>query len=80
MLLARNIMQHPVVTIAVSDTLHHAISVMQEEGVSGLPVVDSHGDVVGMLTEGDLLRRAELGTEKVRSSWLDFCKRLPSTG
>jgi CBS domain-containing protein len=72
MLLARNIMQHPVVTIAVSDTLHHAISVMQEEGVSGLPVVDSHGDVVGMLTEGDLLRRAELDTEKVRSSWLDF--------
>jgi CBS domain-containing protein len=72
MLLARNLMQHPVTTLAINDSLHHAISLMQAEGVSGLPVVDSHGDVVGMLTEGDLLRRAELDTEKVHSSWLDF--------
>lgn len=65
-------MQHPVTTVAIDDSLHRAISLMQEESVSGLPVVDSHGTVVGMLTEGDLLRRAELDTGKVRSSWLDF--------
>jgi predicted transcriptional regulator len=40
--------------------------------VSGLPVVNADGTLVGMLSEGDLLRRAEIGTEKQRPKWLDF--------
>lgn len=72
MLHAKDLMQCPVLTIGVDATLHDAISCMRRQHVSGLPVVGRHGDVVGMLTEGDLLRRAELGTEKVRSGWLDF--------
>jgi CBS domain-containing protein len=72
MLYARNLMHSPVSTVGIDDTLHAAISCMQRQQVSGLPVVDHDGQVVGMLTEGDLLRRAELGTEKVRTSWLDF--------
>jgi CBS domain-containing protein len=72
MLRAGDLMHSPVSTIGVNTSLHDAILCMQHQHVSGLPVVDSNGDVVGMLTEGDLLRRAELGTEKVRSAWLDF--------
>ena len=72
MLTARDLMHSPVSTLKINDTLHDAITGLQRQHVSGMPVVDSHGEVVGMLTEGDLLRRAELGTEKVRSSWLDF--------
>lgn len=72
MLHARDLMHSPVATVGVNTSLYEAILCMQRQHVSGLPVVDSNGDVVGMLTEGDLLRRAELGTEKVRSAWLDF--------
>ena len=72
MLIARNLMQSPVSTVGINSTLHEAIMLMQEKNISGLPVVDRKGEIVGMLTEGDLLRRAELDTEKVRSGWLDF--------
>ena len=72
MLIARNLMQSPVSTVGINSTLHEAIMLMQEKDISGLPVMDRKGEIVGMLTEGDLLRRAELDTEKVRSGWLDF--------
>src|SRR5215472_8524855 len=40
--------------------------------VSGLPVVDGKAGLVGILTEGDLLRRSEIGTAGQRSRWLDL--------
>jgi CBS domain-containing protein len=45
---------------------------MLQKGISGLPVVDDAGKPVGMLTEGDLLRRAETQTERKRSRWLEI--------
>lgn len=42
---------------------------MLENRISGLPVVDGEGKVAGMLTEGDLLKRAETGTEPAVSAW-----------
>ena len=41
-------------------------------GISAVPVVDQHRAVLGLVSEGDLLRRAELGTEKKRSNWRSF--------
>lgn len=49
-----------------------AIRIMLGRGISGLPVIDEEGDLVGMITEGDLLRRVEMGTEKCRPEWLAF--------
>jgi CBS-domain-containing membrane protein len=43
---------------------------MVKHRISGLPVVDSAGRVVGMVTEGDLLRRVELGTGGRTPGWL----------
>ena len=43
---------------------------MLERGISGLFVVDASGTLAGIVTEGDLLRRDELGTERRRSWWL----------
>jgi CBS-domain-containing membrane protein len=40
--------------------------------VSGLPVVDKDGRLVGIVTEGDFLRRAETGTQRRRPRWLEF--------
>jgi CBS domain-containing protein len=45
---------------------------MLQRKISGLPVVDVAGRIVGTITEGDLLRRAETGTERRRPRWLEF--------
>jgi CBS-domain-containing membrane protein len=40
--------------------------------ISGVPVLDKNGQLVGIITEGDLLRRAETGTERRRSPWSEW--------
>jgi CBS domain-containing protein len=49
-----------------------AVRVMLQRRFSGLPVVDDKGALVGIVTEGDLLRRAEIGTQRKRSRWTQF--------
>ena len=46
-----------------STTLADAARIMLENQVTGLPVLDTDGKLVGIVSEGDLLRRAELGTD-----------------
>lgn len=65
-------MTQPVLTIGREDTLGDAVRLMLQKGISGLPVVDETGKPVGMLTEGDLLRRAETHTERKRSRWMEL--------
>ena len=45
---------------------------MLRNKISGLPVVDADGKLVGIVTEGDFLRRAETATERRRPRWLNF--------
>lgn len=59
-------------TIAPNASVAEAVHMMLEARISGLPVVDETGRLVGVITEGDLLTRAELGTEKKRARWLEF--------
>ncbi|HWW19364.1 MAG TPA: CBS domain-containing protein [Steroidobacteraceae bacterium] len=65
---ASNIMTRNVISVTPETTLKEAVTRMLEYGLSGLPVV-SAGALVGMITEGDLLRRSELGTEPHLSQW-----------
>jgi CBS domain-containing protein len=60
-MLARDIMKKKVLSISPDHSVSHAARTMLEAGISGLPVCDDRGRLVGMLSEGDLLRRAELG-------------------
>ena len=69
---AVDVMKHRVTTIAPNATVAEAARVMLEHKISGLPVVDAKGKIVGMVTEGDLLRRTETGTERRRPRWLEF--------
>ncbi len=69
---ARQVMTSPTITISPDASVRHAIESMLQNHVSGLPVVDENGRLTGVLSEGDLLRRAEIGTEKHRPKWLDF--------
>jgi len=67
---AIDLMTPRVITIGPDATVAEAARTMLENHISGLPVVDAAGKVVGIISEGDLLRRVELGTERHRSWWL----------
>jgi len=68
----RDVMTRKVISIPASDTIVNAARIMLENGISGLPVVDERGDLVGIVTEGDFLRRGEIGTQRRRPKWLEF--------
>lgn len=57
------------IVIAPEAKVSEAAALMLERRISGLPVVDTGNMLVGIVTEGDFLRRGELGTERQRS-WL----------
>ncbi len=69
---ARDVMTRPVVSIDSDAPISVAIRLMLQKKISGLPVVDSAGNLVGVVTEGDFLRRAETGTEHEQPRWLEF--------
>jgi CBS-domain-containing membrane protein len=69
---AADIMTLGAATIRPDASVGEAAKVMLQYQVSGLPVVDDKGELVGIITEGDLLRRPELGTERRRPRWLEF--------
>ena len=69
---AADVMTQPVISVAPEATIAEAARLMLLHRISGLPVTESSGKVVGMVTEGDLLRRAELGTEHRRRRWVEL--------
>lgn len=69
---AADIMTLGAATIRPDASIGESAKVMLQYQVSGLPVVDDKGELVGIITEGDLLRRPELGTELRRPRWLEF--------
>ena len=69
---AHHIMTRKVISVAPETTIAEAAKRMLEAHVSGLPVVDHTGAVVGIVSEGDFLRRSEIGTPRKRSRLLTF--------
>ena len=67
---AADVMTRQVVTVTPDATIEEAARLMLHHRISGLPVTGTDGAVLGILTEGDLLRRAETGTEKQRTRWI----------
>src|SRR3984957_14442502 len=69
-MIVADVMTRNCITIAPDSTVEEAVNLMLSRHISGLFVVDKTGDLVGVVTEGDLLRRDELGTERNRPWWL----------
>jgi CBS domain-containing protein len=69
---ASDVMTRKVLSINASAPIMEAVQLMMQNRVSGLPVVDDTGNLVGIVTEGDFLRRGELGTQRQRPRWLEF--------
>ena len=68
----RDVMTQPVVSVDSEAPISLAIRLMLQKKISGLPVVDTGGNLVGVVTEGDFLRRAETGTQFTPPRWLEF--------
>jgi len=69
---AADLMTSFVITMRPDATIEFAAQLMLQYRISGLPVTDSDGAVLGIVTESDLLRRAETGTEKRRARWVSL--------
>ena len=68
----RDVMTPAVVTVGPDDSVLAASQLMLQKKISGLPVVDGKGKLVGIVSEGDFLRRSETGTKRMRPRWLEF--------
>jgi len=68
----QDIMTQYVISVDPDDTVARAVRLMLQEHISGLPVIEKSGQLVGVVTEGDFLRRAETGTQRIRPRWLEF--------
>ena len=66
---AADMMTSPVVTIGPEASVRDAAWTLLTHRISAMPVLDGQGRLVGILSEGDLLRRAETGTYRRRSWW-----------
>lgn len=69
---AHQIMTKPVITVSPDATIVEAANIMLQRHVSGLPVVENGGKLVGIVSEGDFIRRSEIGTQRKRGRWLRF--------
>jgi CBS domain-containing protein len=67
---AIDVMVRDVLTVRPDTDVADAIKLLAEHDVSALPVLDKEGNLVGVLSEADLIHRAEIGTEKHRPWWL----------
>jgi osmotically-inducible protein OsmY len=69
---AKDVMTQPVLTIAWNASIFEAARLMLEHKISGLLVVDASESLIGIITEGDFLRRTEIGTLRRRSRWIEL--------
>jgi CBS domain-containing protein len=68
----KDIMTRNVICVQPNEAVLKAVHLMLLNKISGLPVIDKDGDLTGIVTEGDFLRRREIGTQRRRPKWLEF--------
>jgi CBS domain-containing protein len=69
---ARDVMTKEVCTVGPDTQVGEIAKLLLARRISAVPVVDAKGMLCGIVSEGDLLRRAETGTERRRSWWLEL--------
>src|SRR4029077_11235625 len=65
------VMTRGVISLASDDSMRKAAQLMLQYEMSGFPVMD-RSKLVGIISEGDFLRRTETGTERHRGRWIEF--------
>lgn len=67
---AGDVMVKEVVAVGPETAVREVAQLMLQRRISGVPVVDAERKVLGMVSEGDLIRRPEIGTDHIASGWL----------
>ena len=67
---AADVMVSPVITVGPDATVQDVADILNRNRISAVPVLSQQGKILGIVSEGDLLRRVESGTERHRSRWL----------
>lgn len=67
-----DIMARDVVSVPPDASVREIASLMLERRISGVPVVDAEGQVLGVVSEGDLIRRPEIETDRADRGWLSI--------
>jgi CBS domain-containing protein len=66
---ARDIMVQGVITVYPNTLVPDIASLMVEKHISGVPVLSDNGKLIGMVSQSDLLHRAEVGTDRKHKWW-----------
>ena len=69
---ASDIMTKSVITGTPDTTVKEAAELMTLNKISAIPVLDKDGGIVGVVSEGDLMRRVEGASDRSRSWWLNI--------
>jgi CBS domain-containing protein len=69
---ASDIMVSPVITVGPDATVQDVADILVRNRISAVPVLSQQGKILGIVSEGDLLRRVESGTQRHRSWWLEL--------
>jgi len=69
---ASDVMVSNVITVGVNASIGEVAAILLDNNISGAPVVGEKGELVGIVSEGDLIRRSETGTSKRHSWWLEL--------
>lgn len=69
---AIHVMTRDVVAVTPHTTIEEAAKILLRMHISGLPVIDDAGNLVGIVSESDFLRRSEIGTGRRHAAWLSF--------
>ncbi len=67
---AHDVMTTPVITVKPTASIKEVAQLFLKCKISAVPVVDDQGKLVGIVSEGDLVHRSEIGTTKHRPWWL----------
>ena len=67
-----DVMSRQVIAVAPDASVFEAARLMLQHKISGLPVIDASGQLVGMVTEGDFLRRVETEDAAAALRWIEF--------
>jgi CBS-domain-containing membrane protein len=69
---AEDVMVSTVITVGVDANIGEVAAILLNNHISAAPVIDEKGELVGIVSEGDLMRRPEIGTTKRHSWWLEL--------
>jgi len=69
---AQDVMVSPVITVSEDSTIRDLAKLLLANRISAVPVLDSGGKLIGIVSEADLLHRTETGTERPSSWWLSL--------